>query len=148
LVRRFALDSNVLLYAELEPDSEKGERATALIKSITPQGVLAAQAIGEFLTVVRRRRPGYLEQARKQAEVYCSTFLIAPTDNKTVLAAAAFAQRYNLQLWDAVIWQASARAGAAVLFSEDMQDGFAVDGLRVVDPFALDPAALDAVLRG
>lgn len=135
---RYALDSNVPLYAELEPDSEKGRRAARLIAAVADRGVLPAQAIGEFLNVVRRRRPAALAEARRQVEAYRAVFAVVPSDAETMLAAARFAERYDLQFWDSVIWQASVRGGASVLLSEDLQDGFEVDGMRVVDPFAAE----------
>lgn len=142
MVRRVALDSNVLLYAELEPDSVKGQRATEIIGAVASRGVLPAQAIGEFLAVVRRRRPDALAEALRQAEAYREVFIVVPTEADILLAAADFAQRYQLQYWDAVIWQAAMRGGAAILLSEDMQDGFAVGGLRIVDPFGDDWRAI------
>ena len=37
---RVALDSNILIYAELEPDSEKGTRSTDLILRAARDGVI------------------------------------------------------------------------------------------------------------
>lgn len=37
---RVALDSNILIYAELEPDSEKGKRATGVILGAARDGVI------------------------------------------------------------------------------------------------------------
>jgi predicted nucleic acid-binding protein len=145
-VRRFALDTNVLVYAVLERRSERGERCAELIKAATG-GVIPVQVLGEFLNVVRRRRPEMLDVALRSVDAYRLTFEIVPTGHDTLLAAAAFAQRYMLQFWDAVIWQVAARSGATVLLSEDMQDGFAVDRMRVVDPFGADPD-LRGLLRG
>jgi predicted nucleic acid-binding protein len=56
-VTRVALDSNILIYAEIEPDSEKGMRAADLILRIARDGVLPAQVLGEFLRFVLRRFP-------------------------------------------------------------------------------------------
>lgn len=135
---RFALDSNILLYAELEPESDKGRRAARLIAAVADRGLLPAQAIGEFLNVVRRRRPAALAEARRQVEAYRAVFAVVLSDAETMLAAARFAERYSLQFWDSVIWQASVRGGASVLLTEDLQDGFGADGLRAVDPFAAE----------
>jgi predicted nucleic acid-binding protein len=145
-VSLYALDSNILLYAELEPDSDKGQRAAQLIGDIAGRGVLAAQVLGEFLNVVRRRRPASFGEARRQADVYREVFALVPTDAALLAAAARFAERYKLQFWDSVIWQASAHGGAAVLFSEDLQDGFEVDGMRAINPFPLEAADLASLL--
>jgi predicted nucleic acid-binding protein len=145
-VRWLALDTNVLVYAVLERRSEKGERCAALIKA-AGGGVIPVQVLGEFLNVVRRRRPAMLDVALGTVDAYRLTFDIVPTEHDTLLAAAAFARRYTLQFWDAVIWQVSARSGATVLLSEDMQDGFAVGEMRVVGPFGGDPDLLALLQR-
>jgi predicted nucleic acid-binding protein len=134
-MRRVGLDANVLLYAELEPDSAKGQRALHAIASVSRNGVLPAQAIGEFLKVVRRRVPDALDEAMAQITDYRGVLRIVPTDVDILLSAAVFARRYRLQFWDAVIWQACAKAGATILLSEDLQDGFAAEGVAVVNPF-------------
>ena len=74
------------------------------------------------------------------------SFALVPTDAVLLAAAARFAERYKLQFWDLVIWQASAHGGAAVLFSEDLQDGFEVDGVRAINPFQRDLASFAALL--
>lgn len=43
---------------------------------------------------------------------------------------------FNLQFFDAVIIAVSRRAGAAILLSEDMQDGQVIEGLTIINPFA------------
>jgi predicted nucleic acid-binding protein len=43
---------------------------------------------------------------------------------------------HRLQYWDALILSASAEAGATLVLSEDMQDGFVWRGLTVVNPYA------------
>lgn len=129
------LDSNILLYARLEPDSSKGEAATRLIARCAARGVLAAQALGEFLAVVRRRRPEQLADALKEVTLYRQVFRVAPTDPTVILAAGDLVLRHGLQFWDAVIWKAASSLGAELFLSEDLQDGLRLDGVRVLNPF-------------
>lgn len=60
----------------------------------------------------------------------------AATDLELVLAASGLARRHGLQFWDALILRASARGGAGLLLSEEMQDGAELDGVRSLNPFA------------
>jgi predicted nucleic acid-binding protein len=133
---RVAIDSNVLIYAELEPDSEKGRRSAELILQAARDGVIPAQVLGEFLRFVQRRVPGAFEDAVRQALLYQSLFLIPPTTEAIINSASEMAHAHRMQLWDCVVCTASAQAGARVLLTEDMQDGRLVDGLRLVNPFA------------
>lgn len=132
---RVTLDSNILVYAALEPQTEKGTMSARLIEGATPRGVLAVQALGEFVNVVRRRTPDLLARALEQVEALAATYVVAPTDGHVVGAAGALVLRHRLPFWDAVIWTAARSAGAGVFLSEDLQDGLAIDGMRVINPF-------------
>lgn len=143
---RSSLDSNVLVYAALEPASAKGVRARQLIYLATPHAVLAMQALLEFVAVLRRRAPALTSKAIAQAEAWAETFEVAPTTPEVARAAYALVRRHKFQVWDAVIWSAARTAGARVFFTEDLQNGMVLDGVRVLDPFAASEADLRAAL--
>ena len=144
---RIALDSNILIYAELEPESDKGKRAADLILRVAPDGVIAAQVLGEFLRFIQRRAPNALDEALKQATLYRAAFLTPATTADIIAAAAELARTHHVQLWDAVVCAVSAQAGAKVLLSEDMQDGRVLASLRVINPFEpANAAAIEAAL--
>jgi len=144
---RVALDSNLLIYAELEPESEKGTRSAALILRAARDGVIPAQVLGEYLRFVQRRAPAAFEDAMRQATLYQAAFLTPPTTDAVINKASALARAHRMQLWDCVVCAASLDAGAKVLMTEDMQDGRIIDGLRVINPFAAANAeAIETVL--
>ena len=144
---RVALDSNILIYAELEPESEKGTRSAALILRAARDGVIPAQVLGEYLRFVQRRAPAAFEDAMRQAAIYQAAFLTPPTTDAVINKASALARAHRMQLWDCVVCAASLDAGAKVLMTEDMQDGRIIDGLRVINPFAAANAeAIETVL--
>jgi len=144
---RVALDSNILIYAELEPESEKGARSADLILRAARDGVIPAQVLGEYLRFVQRRAPAAFEAAIRQASIYRAAFLTPPTTDAIVTTASELARAHRMQLWDGVICAASVEAGAKVLMTEDMQDGRTIDGLRLVNPFAAANAeAVEALL--
>lgn len=132
----FTFDSNVLIYAYDDGAENKRDRARALLREARNSAlILTAQAIGEFLNVVRRKLSHQYPEVRAQAELMSAVFPVVPTQADDIFLAADFAERYKLQLWDSVIWQVAAGAGATIIFSEDMQDGLALDGMMVVNPF-------------
>jgi predicted nucleic acid-binding protein len=133
---RVAIDSNVLIYAEFEPDSAKGIRSTELILQAARNGVIPAQVLGEFLRFVQRRLPASFEDAVRQAVLYQSVFLTPPTTDAIINKASELARVHRMQLWDGVVCAASAQAGAKALLTEDMQDGRIIDSLRLLNPFA------------
>jgi predicted nucleic acid-binding protein len=135
---RVALDSNLLVYAELEPESDMGRRAADMILRAASDGVVAVQALGEFLRVIQRRAPLALPGAVAQADLYRAIFLTPATTPDTIVRAGTIARDHHLQVWDAVICTASADAGARFLLTEDLQDRRLLNGLRLLNPF--DPA--------
>ena len=146
---RVAIDSNILIYAELEPDSEKGARSAELILRAARDGVISAQVLGEFLRFVQRRVPDLFEDSIRQALLYQSVFLTPPTTDATINRASEMARAHRMQLWDCVVCAASAQAGARVLLTEDMQDGRIVDGLRLLNPFAVaNGQSIDDIFAG
>jgi predicted nucleic acid-binding protein len=144
---RVALDSNILIYAELEPDSAKGQRAAELILRVAQDGVIPVQVLGEYLRFIQRRAPAMLAEAVKQIAVYQAAFLTPPTTDAVIAKASEIASAHRLQLWDCVVCVAALDAGAKVLLTEDMQDGRSLTGLRLLNPFAPgNNEAIDAAL--
>ncbi len=144
---RIAFDTNVLGYAELEPESDKGRRAADLIVRAAGRAVIPAQVLGELLRLVQRKMPNALPQAAKQVDIYRASFPMAVTTDATVAVAAELALERRMQIWDCVICVAAAQAGASVLFTEDLQDGADIRGLRIVNPFeARNDALIEKIL--
>lgn len=143
---RVSLDSNVLIYAALEPQTAKGRHAQDMIARAAVRGILANQVLLEFAAVVRRRAPALTTQAIVQAEAWSMTFETAPTSDRVVMEALGMVRLHQFQIWDSVIWAAARQAGAEILFSEDLQDGFAKDGMRALNPFLIDSANLHAMI--
>ena len=144
---RVALDSNILIYAELEPESTKGKRATDMILRAARDGVIPVQVLGEYLRFIQRRVPANFEEAVRQVSVYQAAFLTPPTTDAVIAKAAGMARSHTLQLWDCVVCVAALDAGAKVLLTEDMQDGRSLTGLRLLNPFAAaNDEAIEVVL--
>jgi predicted nucleic acid-binding protein len=74
------------------------------------------------------------EQARKMVD-YFSTFRTLSEDAGMVLDAVRRHQEMSLSFWDALIVEAALKSGADRLFTEDMQHGQVIEGMRVENPF-------------
>ena len=55
---------------------------------------------------------------------------------KNKIAQIGLADQAKLSFWDALIVLAAVRAGAAVLYTEDLNNGQEILGVRVANPFA------------
>ena len=145
---RVALDTNVLVYAELEPASRKGQRAQQIAVAAASDGVVSGQVFAEFLRVVQRQSPARLGRALTIMDDYLKFYASPATTPDVLKAAVQIVDRHRFQMFDAIIVGASASAGASVLLSEDMQDGQTVGSLQILNPF--NPAndwAIDALFQ-
>ena len=144
---RANLDSNVLVYALLEPHGDKGAIALDIINRTSGRGAIATQALGELLWVTRRRRSDLVSDAIQLITWLRQAFTIVDTTPELLLAAADLNARHQVPFWDAVIWKAGASIGAGLFVTEDLQDGFVTGGVRVLDPFnSANAAELDRLL--
>ena len=84
-----SFDSNILVYAELEPETEKGCLASSILELGAADGILTAQALLEYVAAMRRRRPATLSRTLEQAEIWSSVFPIARRPLKSSVPPAA-----------------------------------------------------------
>src|SRR5262245_20018375 len=101
---RVALDSNILVYAELEPESEKGALARRRIAEAAPSGIIAVQSLLEFVAVIQRKRPESLPSALLKVGAWTAVFETAATTRIVAEQAMALVRSHGFQVWDAVIW--------------------------------------------
>ena len=132
-------DTNVLVYLFDADSPDKRKKARALFQKHAGDGdiLLSTQVLQEFYAAVTRKLARPLGAAA--AEEAVSNFAELPLvqiDGKMILAAIRRSRNIQLSLWDALIVQAAIEGHASTLYSEDMQHGLLVDGLRVVNPFS------------
>jgi predicted nucleic acid-binding protein len=129
----FFLDTNVLLYASLQPDP-RSEAARVLLAR---RGMISLQVLNEFANVARRklhRTWPEITTALNAIRVLCPPPL--PLTLSIHEAALEISARTGYQLYDALIIAAALEAGCTTLFSEDLHDGQVINGsLAIRNPF-------------
>lgn len=132
------VDTNVLVYAYDRAAGARHERARRLVEELWNKGngVLSTQVLQEFYVNVRRkaRAPISREAARALIADYLAWDPVV-NDGAAVLDAVDLADRYRLSFWDALVVVAARTGGAAVIYSEDFNDGQAFGPVRIVNPF-------------
>jgi predicted nucleic acid-binding protein len=130
------LDSNVLLYAcsAAQEDTHKRKVAENLI--LQGSFALSAQVLQEFIAnALRKPRLGISEGNIDATLRMASMVRVQAITHELVVAAVILRRRYPLSHWDASIIAAAAALGCLTVYSEDMGDGQAYGGVRVVNPF-------------
>ena len=128
-------DTNILVYAFL--DVAKRERALDLIAS---GGIISAQVLNEFTNVARRKGQRDWAEIERAVSVIRVRFPdVMPLTVDTHAAALGLSRDHGLAFYDALVVASAIEAECDILYSEDMQHGRAVGGLRIHNPFIESP---------
>jgi len=126
------VDTNVLLYL-LSDDAAKADRAEAVLAA---RVIVSVQVLNEFVNVARRK---FALEWMELTQILADIRRFADVRNLSVDThdrGLALAQRYQLNIYDAMIAAAALSAGCTTLMSEDFQGGQVFDRrLRVRNPF-------------
>ena len=137
MMRSF-FDTNILVYMFDDDALVKKERACQLFETEASAGraILSTQVLQEFYVSVTRKLAVPLDS--ESAEDVVRNLSVLPViriDIEKILAAIGRSRRMNVSFWDSLIIEAALAGGATRLFSEDLQHGRAIDGLRIENPF-------------
>jgi predicted nucleic acid-binding protein len=134
-VRSF-LDTNVLLYTDAGDAPAKRRRALDLLagQRLARTGVLSLQVLQEYFVAATRKLAVDAGVARRKVELFANYHLVV-LDVDDVLGAIDLHRLHQLSFWDALIVRAAKAGGCSVLYTEDLQHGRSIDGVRIVDPF-------------
>ncbi len=134
---RCFIDTNVLIYADSDDEPHKQKAAAWLIAYAvkTCTGVISTQVLNEYANVALRRLQVGHVRLREQLRFYKQFEVVALTPDVTD-AAVDLHQTRALSFYDALIMASAQIAGCKLLYSEDMNAGEMVGGVRVVNPFA------------
>ncbi len=133
---RSFLDINVLLYTDSADAPAKQRRALALLAEhrVARTGVVSLQVLQKYFVGATRKLAVDAAVARRKVELFAN-FQLAILDVEDVVAAIDPHRLHQVSLWDALIVRAARESGCSVFFSEDLQNGRSIDGIRIVDPF-------------
>lgn len=130
------LDSNILLYAANANPGEREKHRTAVALIEGGPFATSGQVLAEFYSIatgVKGRLTG--DQALAWIEKLSAVPCVA-IDATLVKAGAAYARRYKISYWDGAIIAAAEKAGASLLFTEDLNDGQKYGPVETRNPFA------------
>lgn len=130
------IDTNILVYADDDADPIKRDKARDLIRQATLErsARISLQVLQEYYAAATRKLGLDPQAARHRIEVYSQLDLVR-LDSVDLLAAIDLTRLHSFSIWDALILRAAHLSGSQVLYSEDLQHGFRLESLKVVNPF-------------
>jgi len=136
------IDTNLLVYLYDTGSPLKAAQARQVLDrlELTRSGRLSVQSLAEFIHASTRKLDPPLSPAEALAQVNLFTRMWPIFDLTPLifLEAARGARDHGLAYYDAQIWAAARLNQVTVLFSEDFSDGLTLEGVRFVNPFAVD----------
>jgi predicted nucleic acid-binding protein len=132
------IDSNILVYAEATDVPTKQAMALKLLRrlKLEEHGVISTQVLQEYCNVAIRKLRLNIEHVRSQLRSH-EQFEVVQVTPAIIQSALDLHQTRSLSFYDAIILQAAITSGCDTLYSEDMQAGEIVNGVKIINPFAL-----------
>ncbi|MCZ8203213.1 PIN domain-containing protein [Gemmatimonas sp.] len=129
-------DTNVLVYAQDLDAPHKRERSRQLMAEVAAAGggVISTQVLQEYY-VTATRKLGVTPLAAKSVVQSFRMFEIVQLSPDLIEQAIDRSVLSQLSFWDALIVAASAASGCTTIYSEDLNAGQVIGGVRVVNPF-------------
>lgn len=130
-------DTNILVYSYDLSAGLKRERARALVERLwqSGDGVVSIQVLQEvFVTLTRKASPPIPAGEAREIISDLATWRVIVPSAPDVLDAIDGMQRWQVSFWDAMLLTTANKAGAAVVWSEDLNHGQRYDGAVVQNP--------------
>ncbi len=140
------VDSNILIYAHDLDAGVKRDRAVAKLRELWNAGTgrLSVQVLQEFYVNATQKlaTPIARSTAREVIQAY-GVWVHRATTAQTVTRATEISDLARISFWDALIVASAEEAEADELLSEDLNDGQAIAGIKVVNPLKGFPTGLE-----
>ena len=132
-MNNFALDTNILIYSH---DTSAPEKQNIARDLIVRSPIICSQTLAEYISVLCRviKIPkAFITNACMPNLRHCQIQLV---DTATLQIAERLIQRYDFQIFDAIIVASALETGCNTLYSEDLQHNMIIDRkLSIINPF-------------
>jgi predicted nucleic acid-binding protein len=131
-------DSNVLVYVVDDNEPKKQKIAVELITHSIENnnGMISTQSLQEFYNVVTKKMMCTKEKALLYITNFIETFEVKQVDCEIILHGIDLSIKTQFSFWDSLILAAASDSGCLVCYSEDLNNGQVVDGVKILNPFS------------
>jgi predicted nucleic acid-binding protein len=129
------LDTNILVYSLDQADAAKMAKCRSLIRSLTAEnrGVISTQVMQEFYVAATSKLgadPLLTKDILRSMERF-ETVVVSPTLIKDAIDCSII---NRLSFWDALIVVSAESAQCEILWTEDLNHGQIIRGVRIENP--------------
>lgn len=126
------LDTNIVLDAF----TPSGDKTLAAERILLEGGVVSVQVLNELTSVARTKFKMNWGEVRRVVQ---GTTMLCPDPIaltfETYLEAQRISERYGFSIWNGSIIASALYAGCTTMYTQDLQHGQMIEGLRIENPF-------------
>ena len=135
----YFIDTNIFVYSFDDSQPQKRDIALALIANAlqTESGIISWQVVQEFLNVATRKfkTPLSGEDAKLYLQKVLNPLCMIFPGSELYGNALEIMGQTGYSFYDSLILAGAKSGGCTILYSEDLQNGQLIDGVRIVNPF-------------
>lgn len=133
------IDTNILVYCLDKHDPQRRERARALLKKVALDcsGVISTQILQEFYVAATRKLKVEPLQAKEMVHAFSNleTVLITPEIIRNAVDCSILRK---ISFWDALVVAAAESAACETLWTEDLNEGQIIKGVKIENPLKME----------
>lgn len=133
----FFIDTNVLVYSIDENDLLKQKIAQNLLEKLVKDknAIVSTQSLQEFYNSTTRKGICEKDKAMEFVKYFSNAFPVFNNSVSEIISAIEISIKTQFSFWDSLIIAAAKSAGCKTIYSEDLNDGQIVDGIKIENPF-------------
>ena len=135
---KYFFDTNVLVYMQDASDLVKQQKARSLLSTHLSNGsaVISTQCLQEFYNVLANKMKQDKIQTKQIMHSLSENIPVVQVTPTLIENGIDISINTQFSLWDSLMLSAASFAKCTVLYSEDMNDGQVVNGVKIQNPFA------------
>jgi len=139
VVSKVFVDSNIVVYTMDDRSPAKRDRCVALLASLgrEPRGVVSTQVLQETYSVATSKL-GVAPLSAKRTVRSLTLLEVITVTPPLILDAVDCSVLNTISFWDALIVAAAASANCETLWTEDLNPGQVIMGVRVENPLVAE----------
>ena len=134
---KYFFDTNILVYMQDASAPDKQSKARALFKTCTGNGtaVISTQCLQEFYNIIANKLKQDKFVAKGIIRDFYSYLPVVTITPVLIEYAIDVSIQSKLSFWDSLIVSAAISSDCDILYSEDLNNGQIINGIKVVNPF-------------
>ncbi|MEQ8187288.1 MAG: PIN domain-containing protein [Candidatus Eremiobacterota bacterium] len=130
------IDSNIWIYSFIPAGKEKYIKVRAFLEECFKKyiTVVSFQVINETICILKKKNFSEL-QIRNIIRAFQSSCVIMQFSPEQLIKSSELRETHNFSFWDSLIVSCAILSNSRILYTEDMQSGREIEGVKIINPF-------------